>query len=198
MHSDQFLVTVHNSAYIKRPDPSTLALRVKGQQHQTRQQCCHITAVQPQPVATVMQQTLTCTLYSWIRSVKYEDSALTLSLLTGSLQAPCVAVFPSHSLLKLLVWLCSLPIPCSSSLRGCVPFLFPAQAPCVAVFPSYSLLKLLAWLCSLPIPCSSSLRGCVPFLFPAQAPCIAVFPSYSLLKLLVAVFPSYSLLKLLA
>ena len=36
-------------------------------------------------------------------------------------QAPCVAVFPSYSLLKLLVWLCSLPTPCSSSLCGCVP-----------------------------------------------------------------------------
>ena len=55
-------------------------------------------------------------------------------------QAPSVAVFPSYSLLKLL--LC----------------------------PSYSLLKLLLWLCSLPIPCSSSFCGCVPFLFPAQAP----------------------------
>ena len=82
--------------------------------------------------------------------------------------APCVAVFPSHFLLKLLAWLCSLPISCSSSFRGCVPFPFPAQA--------------LAWLCSLPI---SSLRGCVPFPFPAQAPCVAVFPSHFLLKLLV-------------
>ena len=39
MHSDwinKFLVTVHNSAYLKRPDPSTLALRVKGRQRQTR------------------------------------------------------------------------------------------------------------------------------------------------------------------
>ena len=39
-HSDwinKFLVTVHNSAYLKRPDPSkTLALRVKGRQRQTR------------------------------------------------------------------------------------------------------------------------------------------------------------------
>ena len=51
-------------------------------------------------------------------------------------QASCVAVFPSYSLLKLLVWLCSLPIPCSSSLCGCVPFLFPSQAPCVAMFTS--------------------------------------------------------------
>ena len=107
--------------------------------------------------------------------MKSEDSALASSLLQA-LQA----------VRKLLVWLCSLPIPCSSSLCGCVPFLFAAQAPCVAVFPSYSLLKLLVWLCSLPIRCcSSSLCGCVPFLFPAQAPCVAVFPSYSLLKLLV-------------
>ena len=32
---NKFLVTVHNSAYLKRPDPSTLALRVKGRQRQT-------------------------------------------------------------------------------------------------------------------------------------------------------------------
>ena len=255
------------------------------------------------------------------------------SSLRGSLFSPCV--FCSYSLLKLLAWLpilslcvlflfpaqapcvapysllvCSVPIPCSSSLRGslfspcvfcsysllkllawlpilslCVLFLFPAQAPCVApysllvcsvpipcssslhgslfspcVFCSYSLLKLLAWLpilslcvlflfpaqapcvapysllvCSVPIPCSSSLRGslfppcvfcsysllkllawlpilslCVLFLFPAQAPCVA---PYSLLVCSVpipcssslrgslfppCVFCSYSLLKLLA
>ena len=98
---------------------------------------------------------------------------------------------PHKELVKSLPFLLvSLPIPCSSSLCGCVPFLFPAQAPCVAVFPSYSLLnslcgcvpflfpaQLLVWLCSLPIPCTSSLCGCVP-LFPAQAPCVAVFPPY--------------------
>ena len=36
MHSDwinKFLVTVQNSAHQKRPNPSTLAFRVKGQQH---------------------------------------------------------------------------------------------------------------------------------------------------------------------
>ena len=141
-------------------------------------------SVRSQPVLN-LQLCSKLSLKSLIQSVKSEDSALASSLLAGSLQAPCVAVFPSYSLCKLLAWLCSLPIPCSSSLRGCVPFPFPAQAPCVAVSPSHSLLKLLAWLCSLPIPCSSSLRGCVPFPFPAQAPCMAVFPSHSLLKLLL-------------
>ena len=91
-------------------------------------------------------------------------------------QAPSVDAFPSYSL---LLWMHSLPIP---SFCGCIPFLFP---PSVDAFPSYSLLKLLLWMCSLPIPCSSSFCGCVPFLFPAQAPSVDVFPSYSLLKLLL-------------
>ena len=41
MHSDwinKFLVTVHNSKYLMRPDPSTLALRVKRRQRQTSRQ----------------------------------------------------------------------------------------------------------------------------------------------------------------
>ena len=80
------------------------------------------------------------------KSVEREQYSIHFSLpvTLSPAQAPCVAVIPSYSLLKILVWLCSLPIPCSSSLCGCVPFLLPSLAPCVAVFPSFSLLKLLS------------------------------------------------------
>ena len=73
-------------------------------------------------------------------------------------QAPCVDAFPSYSLLKLLLWMRSLPIP---SFCGCVPFLFPAQAPSVAVFnsspcsSSFCAFLFLLWPCSLPSTCSA-------------------------------------------
>ena len=113
------MVTEHNPAYLRRL-PLLFRFRVKGRHRQTdssighpHQCCCSAPrACSYNHAANTYMHSLI--LDSWIRSVKYEDSALTLSLLTGSLQAPCVAVFPSYPLLKLLAWLCSLPGPCSA------------------------------------------------------------------------------------